>query len=145
MTEQRSGGGARSIRQRGDRPSENGLAGRAGEGRQLLSAQAPPRRCRGRCSLHPSLAAAPAPPLFVWSNTTPAETTQAAPLPPGSFHHVAEPDYKAGSGAQERGPLAPPPPEPSSPAAVISQIRGSPAVVYFPLRETPLEIAPQRW
>lgn len=74
----------------------------------------------------------------------PAQTTQATPLTPGSFHHVAEPVYKARRRGQERGPLARPPPEPSAPARVISHIRGSPAVLYFPLRETPLEIAPQR-
>lgn len=157
MTEQRSGGGARSIRQRGDRPSENGLAdqarGRGSSGSALRLRQGGvgdrgPARARLR-------APAPAPELFTFGQTPlrqkslrpPPLTTTTLPLSPSSFHHVAELHYKTGSRGLERGPLPfpYPAPEPAALAAVNSQMRGSPAAGYCPLLEIPLEIAPQRW
>lgn len=132
MTEQRSGGGARSIRQRGDRPSENELAdqagGRGGSGSALRLRQGGvgvrgPARARLR---------APAPELFAFGQTPlrqkslrpPPLTTTTLPLSSGSFHHVAEPPYKTGSRGLERGPLPfpCPAPEPAAPAAVNSQM-----------------------
>ena len=112
MTEQRSGGGARSIRQRGDRPSENGLAGPAGGGAaERRSALAPPSR--RRCP-RPSPGTAPSSlssALYVWSNTPPAEIAPATPSdnhplpPPPEAFTTAEPRYKTGSRGLESVPL----------------------------------------
>lgn len=85
MTEQRSGGGARSIRQRGDRPSENELAdqagGRGGSGSALRLRQGGvgvrgPARARLR---------APAPELFAFGQT-PLRQKSLRP-PPLDNHH----------------------------------------------------------
>lgn len=76
MTEQRSGGGARSIRRRGDRPSENGLAGWRGRGARS-------RRCIGVAVTEPGRGCGSRPSdVDVGSKTPRAEITDAAPDPP---------------------------------------------------------------
>lgn len=115
MTEQRSGGGARSIRQRGDRPSENELAGWTGGGAAAAqrSGSLAPQRRRGLCSPAPSWLPTLVPSLFMFGQTPLWQKLlrpqSPAPTPTPSFSHVAEPDYQARSRGQERRFLPPPP------------------------------------
>ncbi|KAI5281808.1 Coatomer Subunit Delta [Manis pentadactyla] len=103
MTEQRSGGGARSIRQHGDRPSENGLASPAGEGR--LAGAAAARHSDSAAAASGSLQPGPGATtgsrcsaVCVRTDTPRVDRTEAVPSPPfpGGFHHVAEPGYRTG-------------------------------------------------
>lgn len=155
MTEQRSGGGARSIRQRGDRPSENGLASPAGEGR--LAGAAAARHSDSAAAASGSLQPGPGATtgsrcsaVCVRTDTPRVDRTEAVPSPPfpGGFHHVAEPGYRTGGEGEKGGASLP---LPHLPAALPPELQhvcspgGSFSLVYFFMQKVPLETAPQWW
>lgn len=156
MTEQRSGGGAQSIRQRGDRPSENGLAGSAGEGRLAGAAAAPlsgsaaaAAAAAAAGSLQPCPGAAPgsrSSAVYVWSSTSQAEIIEGAFSPPEALT-TWQSSLQSGEQRAKRGAsVLPPPlstgafpsPNPLPPGAVDLQVWGSLSVVCFPVQRTPL-------
>lgn len=81
MTEQRSGGGARSIRQRGDRPSEMSSRTRPGGGAAAAQRSGSAKAASVSAWAQPGHGSGLLPrALCVWSNTPPAEIAQATPL-----------------------------------------------------------------